>query len=105
MAYFYEWETVDVTISLDRENALVDVEKAVVSFGQIGGNVLSKSDDLELDTEANTITVHLNQDETGKLSEGETSVQINLYYDTGERDTSDKAYLFVRDNLYKEELS
>ena len=105
MVYFYAWETVDITITLDRENALVDCDDVVVSIGQIGSRVLHKSDELDIDENSNTIIMHLEQRETGKFVEGEANVQVNLYYSNGERDTSSKAVIYVRDNLYREAMS
>jgi len=105
MVYFYAWETVDITITLDRENALVDCDDVVVSIGQIGSRVLHKSDELDIDENSNTIIMHLEQRETGKFVEGEANVQVNLYYSNGERDTSAKAVIYVRDNLYREAMS
>ena len=103
MPYFYEWETVDLIITLDEEDALVDYSDVIVSLNQWGFRSINKdASELDIDVNSNTIMLHLSQRESGRFREGEALLQVNIYYDDAERDTSEMASIEVRNNLYKE---
>lgn len=101
MAFFYPYETCDLTIVLDRENALADVDDVMVTLSQCGKRSININTGLDIDENSNTIVVSLTQSQTGRFCKGEVDVQVNILYETGERDTSEIASLTVLDQTYE----
>lgn len=102
MAHFYQWETVDLPLKLSREGALNDVKSVVVSIKQ-GSNLIEQNEEtLGIDAENDTINMHLSQEETAQFKTGAAYIQVNLYYENTERDTSAQASIEVKGNLHKE---
>lgn len=109
MAYFFIWETVDFPLQLSFKDATIEgkvldeYSKVVVSLKQ-GSTLLEKSDeDLGIDAENDIINLHLSQEETAMFKPNkQLALQVNIYYDDTERDTSFETYIDVYDNLHKE---
>lgn len=105
-AFFYIYETVDFPLVLTSEDGqplLNDISNVMVSLRQ--SIVLVEKDlsssDISLDTENNTINLHLSQEDTGKFKQGNAVIQVNLLYTNTERDTSVQGTITVLDNLHK----
>lgn len=105
MAHFYQWETTDLSLRISRAGALADIKNVIVSILQ--GNILieKEKDDLGLDEENDIINLHLGQEETGKFNPGTAHLQVNLYYENTERDTSAQVDVQIRANLHKEVMA
>ena len=108
MASFYVWETVDFEIELSRESGekvLEGCRNVIVSLEQ-KSHLLEKdlsSPDIAIDTENDTIVIHLSQEETGKFKPSTTDVilQVNFLYENEERDTSTQTTIKALKNLHK----
>lgn len=109
MAYFFIWETVDFPLQLSFKDSSIEgkvldeYDKIVVSLKQ--GNVLLEKtdDDLGIDTEEDILNLHLSQEETAMFKANkQVTLQVNIYYDDTERDTSFETFIDVYDNLHKE---
>jgi len=107
MAYFYAWETVDLKIVLEDPDRLLNYDTVCVSVSQGYRlrNAVVNVEDLDIDTGSGTIVCHLDQEDTGLFRAGIALLQVNIYYDDGERDTSEQVQIDVRDNLLKEVMS
>ena len=109
MAYFYTWETKELTLILvdsDRKKKpLAGYDSIVVSIVQADVTVSLTDDRLTVNEDKGTITFTLSQTETSRFKEGYVDIQVNVLYDSGERDTSVKGRIEVRDNLYKQVMS
>lgn len=62
-------------------------------------------DVLGIDEETGIITMHLSQEETGLFKEGVVELQVNIYYENTERDTSTAVLITAKDNLYKKVMT
>ena len=109
MARFYRYETVDIPLKLTPVGVLENYSKIVVSIAQEGMVQIDKStSELSIDTETDTITLSLSQEETAKFAGGKEGnprtavIQVNIYYESTERDVSTTGTIEVYDNLYKE---
>ena len=103
MAGFYIWETADLEVSVTGEgNPLEGYEDIVVSIAQPGRELHLTGDELGIDVDAQTVNVHLAQEQTGRFKAGTAEIQLNVYYSDTERDTSAKGKLDVYDNLYRQ---
>ncbi|MCQ3908916.1 MAG: hypothetical protein MJ200_05335 [Mycoplasmoidaceae bacterium] len=106
MACFYRFETVDIPLLLKPTGVLYDYSHIVVSIVQNGITKVNKHEnDLEIDTENDTIIISLSQEETSKFVGGvrdprEALIQVNIYYNDHERDVSTVGTINVFDNLY-----
>lgn len=104
---FFLWETVDLPLEIYREDGttgiLQGLKNVIISFQQ--GKILIEKDkdspDVSIDTEHDTINIHMSQEDTGAFREGEVDVQINLLYDSHERDTTCEAVITALRNLHK----
>lgn len=112
MPFFYAWETIDFTIQLTREDGttgvLQDARNIIISFGQ--GNALIEKDmtsgDVGFDVDNDTINVRLSQEETGKFTPNHKAIcQINILYESSERDTSCQVYIDVKPNLHRKVMA
>lgn len=103
MTYFYAWETVDLEIGLEDAEALQNLDTVCVSIAQgyRYTTTVVNIEDVGIDDNEGTITVHLDQEDTGKFREGIAVVQVNFYYTDSERDTTEQAVIEVRDNLLR----
>ena len=107
-SYFYAWETCDLVITLEYPDRLQNYDTVCVSVSQsyrTRTGVLNIDQNLDIDTGSGTIIAHLGQTDTAMFIAGIALVQINIYYNDGERDTSEQAQIEVRDNLLKEVMS
>lgn len=104
MAGFYIWETADLAITLS-EPVLVDYKEVIVSIAQTGTKPLHLTDDDVQVTDESTITISLSQEQTGQFHEGAAKIQVNVLFESSERDTTAKGTLDVLDNLYKQVMS
>lgn len=104
MPYFYVYETVTFPIQLSDPDALQDSEKVVVTISQ--KSVKLDKENPSLDKETGRITLYLNQEETAMFKPKSTAdIQVNIYYENGERDVTNTAKIRVLDNLYKKVMS
>lgn len=116
MASFYQYETKDFNIYLRGEGGEVLPEhplegwnKVVVSLGQTQREKVAltassggESDDgISVDVENDLVAVHLSQEQSAKFNVGNCQVQMNIYYDDHERDTSAQGAVEVKGNLHR----
>ena len=109
MARFYRYETVDIPLKFTPVGVLNDWKHIVVSIAQNGLVQINKSDnELSINTEEDTITISLNQEETALFAGGRENspktadIQVNIYYNSTERDVSTTGSIEVYENLYEE---
>ena len=112
-AFFYIYETVDfpIIVTAEETTGILDgYKEVIVSFGQNGNEILTKDSsmsDVSIDTETDTINVHLSQEDTSKFKVSKTDdvttadVQVNILYEDKERDASASTEIEVRNNLHK----
>ena len=112
MAKFYRYETVDIPLKFTPAGVLENYKHIVVSIKQENGTQIDKNEDeLDIDVNEDTITVSLNQEETGKFTGGNIEtpkkayIQVNIYYESTERDVSTLGTIDVYDNLYKKVIA
>lgn len=111
MPFFYEWETVEFPIQLTRESGetgiLQNCRDVIISFEQ-GGVLIEKNKnngDVGIDVENDVINVRLNQNETGLFKANRKAIcQINILYESAERDASCQVEIDVKPNLHKKEM-
>ena len=99
---FYIWETVSWVLQLIDENAssvLDGAEQVVVSFKQGTTRVDIKNPGL--DVQNDQINIRLEQEQTALFNPGPVQLQVNIYYDNTERDTTVQAAIEALDNLYR----
>lgn len=106
--YFFIYETVDFPLHLSykdttiTEKVLDDYQKIIVSLKQ--GNILLEKteEDLGIDPENDIVNIHLTQEETGKFRpNSQAQLQINILYESAERNVSYTVPINVWDNLHK----
>lgn len=102
MAHFYRFETVDIPIILSPEGVLDGYKHIVVSLKKNNLQIDKTEEEIGIDIENNTLNVSLSQEETSQFSKGKAEIQVNIYYETKERDTSAIANIEVLENLYKQ---
>jgi len=109
MARFYRFETVDIPMKLTPVGVLENYSKIIVSIAQEGMVQINKNEnELSIDVNNDVITMSLTQEETSKFAGGsngnprKATIQINIYYESTERDVSTTGTIDVYDNLYKE---
>lgn len=107
MASFYKYETVEIPLKFTPEGVLNGYKHIMVSIVQNGIVQVDKSEEeLNIDTEEDTITVLLSQEETGMFMGGDlqepitAQIQVNIYYENAERDVSTIGEIDVYNNLY-----
>lgn len=112
MARFYRFETVDIPLKLTPVGVLENYSKIVVSIAQEGMTQINKDESqLGIDVGNDIITLSLSQEETSKFAGGncnnprKATIQVNIYYESTERDVSTTGTIDVYDNLYKEVIS
>ena len=112
MARFYRYETIDIPLIFTPAGILNNYRHIMVSIAQDGMTQIDKDEtQLSIDTEQNTITLSLSQEETGKFAGGEdgkprkAKIQVNIYYESTGRDVSTIGYIDVYDNLYKKVIT
>lgn len=101
-AGFYQWETADLVIELDREGVLSDTKDVIVSIAQGAKHFDYHKDELLIDEEANAIGLHFSQEDAGELGASSAAVQVNILYNSGERDVSEVGTIGILSNLYKQ---
>ena len=103
VASFYIWETVTWPILLTEEgtdaSVLEGYKHIVVSLAQ--GNVHVDFMDPPADVSTGVVTIRLEQEQAGRFKPGVVELQVNIYYEDTERDTSTKGFIEALDNLYK----
>lgn len=117
-AYFYQYETTELTITVRGEGKpLEGYDKIVVSLDQGAGRGMYHGDYVyeagspDVDTDASTVTLYMGQEETGRYAASaddgtpNTKVQVNVYYTDHERDVTLEGELTVRENLYRKVIS
>ena len=102
-AGFYRYETESLDIELLASGVLEDYKEIVVTLDQrMGAKLHKQTQELEVDVENSIVTITLSQEETAMFSPGTVGVQVNLLYNTMERDVSEKGYIEVWENSYRE---
>ena len=116
MASFYQYETKDLNIYLrDKggetlaERPLEGWKKVVVSLGQTQREKVALTassggepdDGIAIDVDNDLISVRISQEQSGKFSTGECQVQVNIYFEDEERDTSAQGTVEVKGNLHR----
>ena len=101
--FFYIYETVTFPIHILDADALQDVDKIVVSLKQ--KTVQLDKFDPDYNEETNMINLYLTQEDTAMFKQGLVDLQINIYYNDHERDTTKKTQLQALDNLYKKVIT
>lgn len=112
MAEITVWTTAEVEFSVTDESGQVpegifdDLKDAIVTLKQ-GSTLMERHmNQLSIDPEQGTVTIHLAQDETAKFKGGtqaaprKIDVQLNLYYATDERDATYETQISVLRNLH-----
>jgi homoserine trans-succinylase len=103
--FFYRLETVTFNVKLVEEgyeHILQGYKHIVVTLKQLG-TILNKTEvQLLVDTDEDTITLYMPQEETALFVVGSCEIQVNVYYEDMERDVSAIGKIEVRRNLYKE---
>lgn len=109
MEQIYTYTTPSYTISFKESNVLTDYNKVVVTLKQDGIAQIDKfNDDLDIDSEEDTITVEFTQEETGKLYGGKkdnpnyAELQVNIYYEDEDRNSTSTENIKVYSNLYED---
>lgn len=115
MSHFFCWETAELTFTLVHEDGTPATELfeglsyATVSISQGGSAFAEKTGaDVGLDAENATASIRLEQRDTAKFRGGsrdnptKASCQVNLYYESTERDTTFEEYIDVYRNLHEE---
>ena len=104
MAGFYVYETKDVTITIFPPGALQDLKDCICSIVQAHIKVEKTLADMTI--VGDSLKFHLSQEETALFCPGLPAyVQVNLYYEDTERDTTTTGMLEVMDNLHKAVMS
>lgn len=104
-AFFYRYETVTFALKLIEEgydHILQGYDHIMVSLKQLGTVLHKNEEQLLVDTNEDTITLYLTQEETALFVVGMCEIQVNVYYEDMERDVSTIGQIEVRRNLYKE---
>lgn len=111
-AYFFVYETVDIPLLFEPDGALEGYKKIVVSLAQFGTTIIEKwQDELGIDVENNRINLSLSQEETAMFTGGKkcdpkiVDIQVNIYYETQERDTTFNEIIEVYSNQHKKVIS
>lgn len=110
--YFFVYETVDIPLLFEPTGCLNNYDKIVVSLAQFGNTILEKWDNvLGIDAENDRINMSLSQEETAMFTGGKkgspktVDIQVNIYYENDERDTTFNETIDVYDNQYKEVMT
>ena len=104
---FFQWETADVKIMLvDQDDnpipgILNGVKDVTASFVQGINSQHFHLEQLGVDPATSSIFVRFEQEQSAVFIKGKAEVQVNIYYDNAERDTSLKGVINIYDNLYK----
>lgn len=112
MARFYRYETVDIPLKFTPTGVLENYKHIIVSISQDGMVQIDKNENqLSINENEDTITLSLNQEETGKFAGGKSGnpriaeIQVNIYYESTERDVSTIGTIEVYENLYKQVIN
>ena len=111
MARFYRYETVDIPLKFTPSGVLENYKHIVVTISQDGMIKINKTEDnLSIDVNEDLITLSLSQEETGKFGGGKTTprqadIQVNIYYESTERDVSTIGTIDVYENLYNQVIN
>ena len=112
MARFYRYETVDIPLQFTPTGVLEGYKHIIVSIAQNGMTQIDKNEnDLAIDVYNDTITLSLTQEETAKFAGGQegaprkAKIQVNIYYNSTERDVSTVGEIDVYDNLYRKVIN
>ena len=101
MAKFYIYETTSLTLKFTPTEILDDYKHIIISIAQGKTQLNINENDLEIDTTNDTITFSLSQEETGLFEPGKAYIQVNIYYESTERNVSTCSAIDICDNLYK----
>lgn len=111
MARFYRFETIEIPLKFTPTGVLNNYRHIIVSIEQNGIQINKNENELSIDTENDLITISLSQEETSKFYGGnlttpeKANIQVNIYYESTERDVSTIGTIDVYDNLYKEVIT
>lgn len=111
MAHFYTYETIAIPLTFTPDGVLEDYRHIIVSIKQYGITQIDKTEEeLDINVSENTIGVRLSQEETSTFEGGTkenpktAEIQVNIYYNSTDRDVSTIKTIDVYDNLYKKVL-
>ena len=117
MSEMFQWQNGPLEIVLDDDEGrpypgiLEDVAECVVSFDQPGVHHVDKTgDDLSIDAGMSTITVNLTQEDTAGFAcphqrhEVRVWVQVNILYQSGERQPTYEGEMKFLNNIYRQEM-
>lgn len=109
MAYFYAWETKTLSIGLKNKQGeydpeiLNDYKEIIISIKQPSCQIDIR--EVDVDTEQGILSIHLDQEQTSIFKKGKARIQVNIYYNNEERDTSVEGEIEVRENLYQKVMN
>lgn len=115
--HFFVYETVSIPLVFEDEmhpetKIFENYDRIVATMTQYDKKKIEKWDDeLGIDVENNRINLALNQEETAlfdggtKESPKKASIQVNIYYQDKERDTSFEEYIDVYRNTHDEVIN
>lgn len=104
-SYFYQFETVDLLITLKTEGGgsaaevLEDYDEIIVSLEQPPALVNVANFDVR--AEESAIVAHLSQQETGSINTGTATIQVNVYKNRRRKATG-YGQILVKRNLHKQ---
>lgn len=107
-AFFYSYETADITIVFKDHTVLENYSNIIISIRHLktGRQIdLNAEESCDIDHVGGTMILHLTQEQTGKFAEGYVELQINILYDNSERDVTTKHEIKVYDNLHKKVMT
>lgn len=100
----YKGTTPTFTLTLPEEVDLTQASNVYVTFTRKDKSILLNKTGSDLEIDANTVSIYLNQEETLKFPEGHILIQINWTYTEGttvKRACSEQASVYIKGNLYE----
>lgn len=109
---FFQWETKSFEVLIEGAEApLQNWKQVIVTLGQnkkakvnLCTSVDAPNPYLEVIEAEDKLVVHLSQEDTGLFKEGMCTIQVNIYYEDTERDTTFDETISVYGNMYKKRM-
>lgn len=106
MANYYQWTTHTLTMEIDSE-ALKDYSQIILSVksGSVKKNLFldETHHDIAINDEGNAIIWELGQEDTAQFKTG-MDMQINIFYQNGERNATEHFQFKFDKNLYEKTM-
>lgn len=99
---FYQFETVDLDVEIDKAGVLDDYKEVVVSIVQNRAILHVGTEDMVIDPETSTLHLRLTQEQTSGFCNGTAQIQVNILYESDERDVTAQGTLEILGNLYRQ---